>query len=436
MSADKGMDKIPTSKVQRAAKIIGTSAKVGGNYVKYFAKKTINPSHTKDDLHSDNANDIYKSLSELKGSALKVAQMMSMDNNVLPQAYQDKFSLAQYNAPALSFPLIQKTFMQQMGKKPHELFDSFSKEAIHAASIGQVHEARKGDLHLAVKIQYPGVADAISSDLKLVKPLAAQLLNVKSSEIKLYMDEVQAKLIEETDYELELIRSTEIAQACSSLKGLRFPTYYPELSNKRILTMDWIEGEMLPEFLAKKPSQALRNQIGQALWDFYLYQMKVVRKVHADPHPGNFIVDSENNLCVLDFGCVKEIPSEFFDNYFQLLKPGVFEDTERLYSLYYKLDFFRKDDSPETIEFLKEVYHEMISLLSRPFYTATFDFSDKAFFTQIYTMGEGFSKNKTFRKMNNARGSKDAIYVMRTFFGLYSLLHLLEAEVQLNYTLD
>ena len=130
MSADKGMDKIPTSKVQRAAKIIGTSAKVGGNYVKYFAKKTINPSLTKDDLHSDNANDIYKSLSELKGSALKVAQMMSMDNNVLPQAYQDKFSLAQYNAPALSFPLIQKTFMQQMGKKPHELFDSFSKEAI------------------------------------------------------------------------------------------------------------------------------------------------------------------------------------------------------------------------------------------------------------------------------------------------------------------
>ena len=89
MSTDKGMDKIPTSKVQRAAKIIGTSAKVGGNYVKYFAKKTINPSLSKDDLHSDNANDIYKSLSELKGSALKVAQMMSMDNNVLPQAYQD-----------------------------------------------------------------------------------------------------------------------------------------------------------------------------------------------------------------------------------------------------------------------------------------------------------------------------------------------------------
>jgi ubiquinone/menaquinone biosynthesis C-methylase UbiE len=104
--------------------------------------------------------------------------------------------------------------------------------------------------------------------------------------------------------------------------------------------------------------------------------------------------------------------------------------------LYYKLDFFRKDDSPETIAFLKDLYFEMISLLSRPFQTAQFDFSDKEFFKQIYTMGEGFSKNKTFRKMNNARGSKDAIYVMRTFFGLYSLLHQLEATVELNYTLD
>jgi len=106
----KSLDSIPTSKVKRAAKIIGTSAKVGGNYIKYFAKKSINSSLTKDSLHEENAKDIYKSLSEMKGSALKVAQMMSMDNSVLPKAYQDKFSMAQYNAPPLSYPLILKTF--------------------------------------------------------------------------------------------------------------------------------------------------------------------------------------------------------------------------------------------------------------------------------------------------------------------------------------
>src|SRR5687768_17531080 len=90
---------IPTSKVQRASKFIGTGAKVGGNYIKHYAKKIVNPSLSKDELHASNAEDIYASLSELKGSALKVAQMMSMDKNVLPGAYQDKFMMAQYSAP-------------------------------------------------------------------------------------------------------------------------------------------------------------------------------------------------------------------------------------------------------------------------------------------------------------------------------------------------
>lgn len=128
MSTDEGQGKIPVSKVKRAAKIIGASAKVGGNYIKYYAKKSVNKNLTKDELHQDNAEDIYASLSELKGSALKVAQMMSMDNQMLPSAYQEKFSLSQYSAPALSFPLISKTLVKQLGAKPQDIFDSFSKE--------------------------------------------------------------------------------------------------------------------------------------------------------------------------------------------------------------------------------------------------------------------------------------------------------------------
>jgi predicted unusual protein kinase regulating ubiquinone biosynthesis (AarF/ABC1/UbiB family) len=436
MSDEEGQKRIPTSKVRRAAKIIGTSAKVGGNYLKYYAKKSIHPELTKETLHEDNAADIYASLSELKGSALKVAQMMSMDNQVLPKAYQDKFSLAQYNAPPLSYPLILKTFQQYFGKRPDELFDAFSQKAVHAASIGQVHRAEKDGKQLAVKIQYPGVADSISSDLKMVKPLAAQLMKIKQADLKMYMDEVESKLLEETDYELELKSATEIAAACSELSNLRFPVYYPELSNKRILTMDWIEGKMLPDFLATDPTQEVRNQVGQAMWDFFLFQMKVLRKVHADPHPGNFIVDGDNKLCVLDFGCVKEIPADFFEQYFQLLKPNILEDQQRLDTLYNSLDFFRPDDTDQQKILLRKMYGQMIALLAKPFHAERFDFSDATFFQQIYGMGEAFSKDKEFRNMNNARGSKHAIYIMRTFFGLYGLLHQLKATVQLNYTLD
>ena len=431
----KELNSIPTSKIKRAAKILGTSAKVGGNYIKYYAKKTVNSSTSKDTLHADNAKDIYASLSEMKGSALKVAQMMSMDNQVLPKAYQDKFSLAQYNAPPLSYPLILKTFQQYFGKKPLDLFDEFSKNAVHAASIGQVHKARKGDKTYAVKIQYPGVAESISSDLKLVKPLASQILNMKASDMKMYMDEVESKLLEETDYELELRRATEITSASGEIKNIRFPLYYPELSNKRIITMDWIDGRMFPDFLKTNPSQDLRNQIGQAMWDFFLFQMKVLNRVHADPHPGNFIVNDEHELCVLDFGCVKEIPIEFSSAYYQLLDPKVLNDLTRQTELYEQLHLIKPEDTPMQKQFLRKMFHESIGLLALPFHTDTFNFGNDAYFQQIYTMGEELGQNKELRKMNNARGSEHAIYIMRTFFGLYSLLNQLKADVKMNYRL-
>ena len=134
-------ESIPVSKVQRATKFITTGAKVGGNYVKHYAKKIVNPTLDKEELHENNAKDIYNSLSELKGSALKVAQMMSMDKYLLPRAYQDKFTMAQYSAPPLSYPLVVKTFQKYFSKGPEEIFETFSRSALNAASIGQVHQA-------------------------------------------------------------------------------------------------------------------------------------------------------------------------------------------------------------------------------------------------------------------------------------------------------
>lgn len=436
MSDNKKTQKsIPTSKVKRAAKIIGTSAKVGGNYVKYYSKKAFNKNLTKDELHQDNASDIYDTLSELKGSALKVAQMMSMDEQVLPKAYQEKFALSQYSAPALSFPLISKTFKEQLGKSVSEVYDSFTKEAVNAASIGQVHKAELDGKKLAVKVQYPGVADSISSDLRLVKSLAGRLLNMNPRDLKEYVDEVEEKLIEETDYLLELERSNIISKACSSIEGVKFPKYYKYLSARRILTMDWMEGDLLTEYIKTNPSQEKRNQVGQRMWDFFLFQMQELRLMHADPHPGNFIVDKDNNLCVLDFGCVKEINENFADNYFRLLGPNILDDKDKLEQIYINMSFFRPEDKASDKVKLRTAYQEMIGVLALPFHTETFDFGRDDYFKKIFEMGEQFSNDKELRKLNNARGSKDAIYVFRTFFGLYNLLHQLKAEVTLNYKL-
>src|SRR5919205_4547296 len=131
----KEQEGIPITKVARSAKFVKTGFQVGGNYIKHYSKKLFNPELTRDQLNEDNAADIYNSLSELKGSALKIAQMLSMDKNILPRAYQQKFAMAQYSAPPLSFPLVVKTFQNHFGKGPEQIFDTFTRKAVNAASM-------------------------------------------------------------------------------------------------------------------------------------------------------------------------------------------------------------------------------------------------------------------------------------------------------------
>src|SRR3978361_138022 len=355
-NSPKEQNSIPTTKVQRSAKFVKTGMKIGGNYIKHYSKRLFNPEMDKTELNEDNASDIYESLSELKGSALKVAQMLSMDKNLLPQAYTDKFSQSQYNAPPLSGPLIVQTFKKYFGKTPDQIYDKFNIRSSNAASIGQVHEAELNGEKLAVKIQYPGVGDSISSDLKLVKPFAFRLLGMSEKELDVYMREVEERLLEETDYELEIRRSIEFSNACANLDNIVFPKYYPELSSKRIITMDWLEGQHLKEFLATNPSQELKNTIGQALWDFYNFQQHELRKVHADPHPGNFLITPDEKLEVIDFGCIKSIPHDFYYPFFSLISANVLADKEKTIQAFRDLEMIWPTDSSPQIEFYYQTY--------------------------------------------------------------------------------
>ncbi|MEM9052741.1 MAG: lipopolysaccharide core heptose(II) kinase RfaY [Bacteroidota bacterium] len=425
----KEQHKIPVSKVQRAAKFVGTGAKMGGNYLKYYAKKIVDPSTDRESLVEANANDVYESLSQLKGSALKVAQMMSMDQNVLPKAYTDKFQMAQYNAPPLSYPLVVKTFRKYFSKSPGDLFDSFTSKALNAASIGQVHQATLNGKKLAVKIQYPGVANSVSSDLKLAKPIAMRLMNVKGKDLDKYIEEVEEKLLEETDYTLELKRSIQLTERCA-LMDIKFPKYYPEYSSERVITMDWIDGMHLSEWIETNPSQADRNRIGQNLWDFYNYQIHELHMVHADPHPGNFIITKERRLAVLDFGCVKEMPSDFYTDYFKFMDIELTKKPIEFNALLLKMEFLLPGDNDAEREYFTKVFGDMVSLLCQPFSMDEFDFSDKDYFGAIYALGDQVAADKQFRKSNAARGSKHGIYINRTYFGLYNILHLLGAQVK------
>ncbi|MDG1214152.1 MAG: AarF/UbiB family protein [Flavobacteriaceae bacterium] len=434
----KTLDHIPTGKIERATTLVKTGIKIGGNYAKYYSKKIISPSLDKEQLNQDNAEDIYDGLKDLKGSALKVAQMLSMEKNLLPRAFVEQFSLAQFSVPPLSAPLVRKVFKRYQGAYPEEVYDTFFKDSVNAASIGQVHKATKDGKTLAVKIQYPGVADSVKSDLALVRPVALRMFNLKGQDTDKYFKEVEDKLIEETDYVLEVAQSQEISKACSVIENISFPAYYPSMSNTRIITMDWIQGVHLSEYVAKPFSEVHGNLLGQALWDFYMYQIHVLRKVHADPHPGNFLIRTSETqagnpeLVAIDFGCIKSIPEDFYVPYFELANESSLKDPVFFMQKLKALEIITPSDTAAEIDYFKALFHEMLSLFTAPFHKEVFDFGDPVFWGNIASLSERYANDPTIRKMNGNRGSKHFLYINRTFFGLFNLLFDLKAKVTVN----
>ena len=427
----KTLDSIPTHKIERATKLVSTGVKIGGNYLRYYGEKLIRGEEDKDKLNANNAKDIYDGLKELKGSALKVAQMLSMEKNLMPQAYVEQFSLAQFSVPPLSGALVKKTIRKYLGADPEALFDTFSMQSENAASIGQVHRATKEGKALAVKIQYPGVANSIRSDLAIVKPIALKMFNLKGKDTDRYFEEVENKLLEETDYLQELQSSQMISEAAQVIPNLTFPKYYPKWTTSKILTMDWMEGVHLSEYVKReKLDQKERNLLGQTLWDFYMFQIHGLRKVQADPHPGNFMVSVQGELIAIDFGCIKEIPEDFYVPYFELSKKENIEDQESFVKLLTDLEILLDTDTEEETTYFLALFQKMMRLFTKPFHDQHFDFSDAVFWDAISNLSKDFTEDSQLRQMNGNRGSKHFIYINRTFFGLYHLLHDLEAQIE------
>ena len=263
------------------------------------------------------------------------------------------------------------------------------------------------------------------------------MFNIKGKDSDKYFKEVEDKLVEETNYLLEIEQSKTVVESCKHIPNLEFPNYYEEFSSERIITMDWMHGEHLSEFTKRNTDEVLSNKLGQALWDFYMFQIHKLKKVHADPHPGNFLISDEGKLIALDFGCMKTIPDEFYVPYFELAEPKNINTPEVFKNTLFKLEILRRDDSKEEVAFFTRMFHDMLSLFTQPFHDDTFDFSNPEFFQKIAELGEQYSKNTELRKMNANRGSKHFIYINRTFFGLYNLMFDLKAtNVKVNNYID
>ena len=261
---------------------------------------------------------MFRALNQLKGTALKVSQLLSAHADFLPPAVRHELAKGNYQVTPLKRALVVKVFRSEFGEPPEHLFASFDPQARAAASLGQVHYATLADgTAVAVKVQYPGIGSSINSDLRMLRSMLDTLgpatgMMPSPALVDQMMAEVAHKLGEELDYEHEASQLTWFRERVT-LPGVVIPRPYPEQSSARVLTMERLDGLHLDQWLATKPDQATRNRAGQLLLDWFFHSVFELGRVHADPHPGNFLFLPDGRIGLLDFGCTKAITPGFLE---------------------------------------------------------------------------------------------------------------------------
>jgi predicted unusual protein kinase regulating ubiquinone biosynthesis (AarF/ABC1/UbiB family) len=423
----------PASKMERSKIFAKTGLKVGKNYAKYLADRVTgrggDAEERKRDLNTQNAEDLFREFTRLRGTALKMAQSMSMDTGMMPDEFMEVMAEAQYNVPPMNRALVRKRIRDALGQMPELLFDMFESEAMAAASIGQVHRARLSDgRDVAVKVQYPNVRETIESDLTVARTLFNRL--VRGGSIESHFNEVRDRLREETDYVNEA-DNIDFFAAQYDRDEIVVPRAVRDYSTETVLTMTYVDGQHLKEFLQTDPDSATRNHFGQLLWNFLHEQVASNhRTLHADAHPGNFLFREDGRLGVIDFGCVKTFPQDFRDDMLRLYRARMANDDARIDDLLHRLDILHDDLSAGVRDEVRAFFDQYGSLIVEPYRTSAFDFGDPRFRERLQDCFQEASR------LREVVGSPHFIFLNKALVGLLNLLTQLEPTIDTTRSVE
>lgn len=283
------------------------------------------------------AEDIARSLGEMKGAAMKVGQALSfIDVTVIPEEYRTALAMLQSEAPPMPLEKVERVVERELGGRPREVFDWFSPRPIAAASIGQVHMAHLGDRELVVKVQYPGIAKAVEADLRNAALLSGiarigqKLLAglVGDVDVRALVDEVRDRVGEELDYRIEARNQQEVAELFRDEPTVDIPAVVPELSTRRVLTTEYVDA--MRWSAALEQPQELRDRWGQAIVRFNQLSTLEFGVVNVDTHPGNYLFHDDGRVTFLDFGCVVRYTPEQRERVRRLVAAFASGDDDRI----------------------------------------------------------------------------------------------------------
>ena len=417
-----------TTPTRRALGLASMGAGIAGSYMGYLLQRTFVGKATGERklkaTHTRAARRMRDEMQLLRGPAMKIGQMLSVQTSVLPEETLAELSKLQREAPGMHSSLVRVQIKGSLGREPEEIFRSFSPEPFAAASLGQVHQAITCDgERLAVKVQYPGIRQAIENDFALFRTVStpAQLTgHVPKSSI----DEVEQQILAETDYVREADNLEFFAQRLAPLAFVKVPRVFRQCSSDKVLTMSLMAGRPLEEFLARSPSQKIRDQVGAHLFELFHFQVLQVGAVHADPHWGNYLFTDDAGVGLVDFGCVKYLRPEIVGYLRSVyLYPGSTNSAEfrRL------LERPHEQLGAKLLPATRRAFIDFVNIFYRTVYPPVpenqqcFDFSDTEFIRDYLQAMKNFLRAKGVLA--------EFLFMSRAEMGLYQILHRLKARV-------
>ncbi|MGH3512380.1 MAG: ABC1 kinase family protein [Mycobacterium sp.] len=421
------------SRLSRTVPLAGLAGRTAGEAVVAALRKRLTGEDSAAEFHERTSERYAAMLGHSKGVLMKAGQVLSfvaLGALVPPErqrVYQAAMARLQADAPPMAPELAAAVVEAELGAPPEEVFAEFDPHAFAAASIGQVHAARLTDGRpVAVKVQYPGVDQAIRADLDNTELLATFLQLVGAImpgtnrlDVRAVAREVAARIGEEIDYRIEASYQTAFADAYRDHPFIRIPEVVPQLSTRRVLTMDLVDGMRWSQ--AVSADQQLRDRWGEVIYRFALGSLRTVGMFHADPHPGNYLFHEDGAVTFLDFGCVNRFSAQQVALMQRVVAAAVADDSAALWDAFVEIGFLTAADAPTPSELLEWYRDKLQPLVAEQPFTYTRAFA--ASVVQGYFARRG-ATGSVIRRIELPR---EYVFLTRIDLGLTALLAELEA---------
>lgn len=425
---------VPVGSINRLWALGGMQAKIVLGYVAYYIRSSYVTKDEKDrrknEAHLTAALKLLSGMGYMRGAIMKIGQLLAAYPKVMPDEFAETLSSLNFSAPPMHYSLLREMLKNELGGDPADIFAEFETEAFAAASLGQVHRARlKTGEQVAVKVQYPNIARTIRDD---VRNMSAFMLPMRLSgdweNLKEQLEEVREVLEKETDYRAEAESLKKAHAIFENEPDIVVPRVYEQFSTDRVITMDYLDGVHLDDYLKTNPSQDDRNHYGTLLnrQSFMLYYRG--KMLQADPNVGNFLFMPDGRLGLIDFGCTRPFTEEewqFLLDCDRVVK-GSHEEWIPVLERSVAMDNLQ-EKNPEYLRMLLDLGE----WLWRPLLTeGEFDFAGDNYFA------EGMEQYAEFTRRRYIRGIPIQNWLNRTFVGLRAILYRLRSRVDVKSIYD